>query len=271
MVRRSYPTDLSDQEWKIIKEILEREEPYTTGHPPEVDLREIWNAIFYINKTGCQWQYLPHDFPPPTTVNYHYLKWMRKGIYQKVNEVLRQQLRKKIGRNENPSAAIIDSQSVKGTRESGQQESGFDGGKLVKGRKRHIIVDTMGYLLVVLVHAASIVDCKGAKPVIEKLFETLNTVKLIWADGGYKGKLIDWVKKEFDCVLEIVKKKKKKGFHVLPRRWVVERTFAWLTRFRRLSKDYEKQPSSSEAMVYVASIRLMLRRLCEPVELAEAA
>lgn len=271
MVRRSYPTDLSDPEWKIIKEILEREEPYTTGRPPEVDLREIWNAIFYINKTGCQWQYLPHDFPPPTTVNYHYLKWMRKGIYQKVNEALRQQLRKKIGRNENPSAAIIDSQSVKGTVESGQQESGFDGGKLVKGRKRHIIVDTMGYLLVVLVHAASIVDCKGAKPVIKELFETLNTVKLIWADGGYKGELIDWVKKEFDCVLEIVKKKKKKGFHVLPRRWVVERPFAWLTRFRRLSKDYEKQPSSSEAMVYIASIRLMLRRLCEPVKLAEAA
>lgn len=271
MVRRSYPTDLSDPEWKIIKEILEREEPYTTGRPPEVDLREIWNAIFYINKTGCQWQYLPHDFPPPTTVNYHYLKWMRKGIYQKVNEALRQQLRKKVGRNENPSAAIIDSQSVKGTVESGQQESGFDGGKLVKGRKRHIIVDTMGYLRVVRVHAASIVDCKGAQPVIKELFETLNTVKLIWADGGYKGELIDWVKKEFECVLEIVKKKKKKGFHVLPRRWVVERPFAWLTRFRRLSKDYEKQPSSSEAMVYIASIRLMLRRLCKQIELAEEA
>jgi putative transposase len=271
MARRSYPTDLSDQEWEIIKRILEREEPYTTGRHTEVELREVWNAIFYINKTGCQWQYLPHDFPPPTTVNYHYLKWMRTGIYQKVNDELRQQLRKQIGRNENPSAGIIDSQSVKGTVESGQQESGFDGGKLVKGRKRHIIVDTMGYLIVVIVHAASIVDCKGAKQVIAKLFETLDTVKLIWADGGYKGKLIDWVKKEFDCVLEVVKKKKKKGFHVLPRRWVVERTFAWLTRYRRLSKDYEKQPSSSEAMVYVASIRLMLRRLCEPVELAEVA
>ena len=114
-------------------------------------------------------------------------------------------------------------------------------------------------------------DCKGAKQVIAKLFETLNTVKLIWADGGYKGELIDWVEKKFDCVLEVVKKKKKKGFHVLPRRWVVERTLAWLTRYRRLSKDYEKQSSSSEAMVYIASIRLMLRRLCEPVALAEVA
>ena len=143
MARRNYPTDLSDQEWEIIKRILEREEPYTTGRHTEVELREVWNAIFYISKTGCQWQYLPHDFPPPTTVNYHYLKWMRTGIYQKVNDELRQQLRKQIGRNENPSAGIIDSQSVKGTVESGQQESGFDGGKLVTGRKRHIIVDTM--------------------------------------------------------------------------------------------------------------------------------
>jgi putative transposase len=271
MAKRSYPTDVSDAEWEIVKEVLVREEPYTTGRHAEVDLREVWNAIFYINKTGCQWQYLPHDFPPPTTVNYHYLKWMRKNIYQQVNDALRQQLRKKMGRNETPSAAIIDSQSVKGTVESGQQESGFDGGKLVKGRKRHIIVDTMGYIIVVIVHAASIADCTGARQVITKLFETLDTIKLIWADGGYKGELIDWVKKQFDCVLEVVKKKKKKGFHVLPRRWVVERTFAWLTRYRRLSKDYEKQPSSSEAMVYVASIRLMLRRLCEPVELAEVA
>jgi putative transposase len=271
MARRSYPTDLSDQEWEIVNEIVVREEPYTTGRHAEVDLREVWNAIFYLNKTGCHWQYLPHDFPPPTTVNYHYLKWIRTGIYQKVNDALRQQLRKMIGRNENPSAGIIDSQSVKGTVESGLQESGFDGGKLVKGRKRHIIVDTMGYLITLVVHAASIADCKGAKRVIAKLFETLKTVKLIWAYGGYKGELIEWVKREFDCVLEVVKKKKKKGFQVLPRRWVVERTFAWLMRFRRLSKDYEKQPLSSEAIVYIASICLMLRRLCKQIELAEAA
>ena len=228
-------------------------------------MRAVWNAIFYIDKTGCQWQYLPHDFPPPTTVNYHYLNWIRKGIYQQVNDALRQQLRKKIGRNENPSAGIIGNQSVKGTVESGQQESGFDGGKLIQGRKRPIIVDTIGYLIVLVVHAASIADCKGAKLVIAKLFATLKTVKLIWGDSGYKGELIEWVKKEFDCVLAVVKQKKKKGFHVLPRRWVVERTLAWLMRCRRLSKDYEKQPASSEAMVYIASIRLMLRRLYKPV------
>ena len=270
MAERKYPSDLSDEEWEVIKKILEKEEPYKTGCHVTVNLRQVWNAILYINKTGCQWAYLPKDFPPPTTVNYHYLKWMRKGIYQKVNDEVRRMLRKKVGRNESSRAGIIDSQSVKGTPESAL-ESGFDGGKCVKGRKRHIIVDTIGYLIVVGVHAANIVDCKGAKQVIVKLFETLDTVKLIWADGGYKGELIDWVKKRFDCVLEVVKKKKKKGFHVLPRRWVVERTFAWLTRYRRLSKDYEKQPSSSEAMVYIASIRLMLRQLCEPVALAEVA
>jgi putative transposase len=264
MVKRRYPTDLSDQEWEIIKGVLEKEEPYTTGRHTEVELRAVGNAIFYINKTGCQWYYLPHDFPPPTTVNYHYLKWMRKGIYQKVNDELRQQLRKQLGRNAKPSAGIIDSQSVKGTAESGRQEAGFDGGQLVKGRKRHIIVDSIGYLIVVVVHAANIADCKGAKRVIQRLFETLDTVKLIWADSGYRGELIEWVKETFNCLLEVIKKKKKKGFHVLPRRWVVERTFAWLGRYRRLSKDYEKEPSSSEAMVYLASIRLMLRHLSDP-------
>lgn len=204
-------------------------------------------------------------------MNYHDLTWIKTDIYQKVNDTLRQRLRKMIGRNENPSVGIIDSQSVKGTVDSGQQESGFDGGKLVTGRKRHIIVDTMGYLITLVVHAASMADCKGAKRVIAKLFETLKTVKLIWADGSYKGELIEWVKKEFDCILEVVKKKKKRGFQVLPRRWVVERTFAWLMRFRRLSREYEKQPSSSEAMVYIASIRLMLRRLCKQIKLAEVA
>ncbi len=133
MMRRIYPSDLTDIEWKIIKEIMNRELPYTTGRPVEVDYREIWNAIFYINRTGCQWRYLPHDFPPYTTVNYHYLKWMRCGLYQKVNDALRRQAREQAGRNAEPSAGIIDSQSVKGTPESAK-ESGFDGGKLVKGR-----------------------------------------------------------------------------------------------------------------------------------------
>ena len=267
---KRYPSDLTDEEWEIIKAILDHEDPYTTGRPAEVDHREVLNAIFYINATGCQWRYLPKDFPLYTTVSDYYHKWIRNGIWQKINTALRQQLRKKVGRNENPSAGIIDSQSVKGTPES-SIESGVDGGKLVKGRKRHIVTDTIGCLLIVVVHAANIPDGKGAKKILEKLFDILDTLELIWADGAYAGEWVAWVYEMFGCVLEIVKKKKAKGFHVLPRRWVVERTLAWLTRYRRLSKDYERNPSSSEAMVYIASIRLMLKRLIKPVEQVEMA
>lgn len=166
MSRKDYPSNLTDVEWEIIKEIMEQELPYTTGRPAKVDYREIWNAIFYIDRTGCQWRYLPHDFPPATTVNDHYLKWMRLGLYQKVNDTLRRRAREKEGRNAEPSAGIIDSQSVKGTPESAE-ESGFDGGKGVKGRKRHIVVDTLGYLLIVVVHAAHIFDGKGARRVLK--------------------------------------------------------------------------------------------------------
>ena len=261
MNRKDYPSDLTDAEWEIIKEIMEPELPYTTGRPAQVDYREIWNAIFYIDRTGCQWRYLPKDFPPATTVNYHYLKWMRLGLYQKVNDTLRRRAREREGRNAEPSAGIIDSQSVKGTPESAD-ESGFDGGKHVNGRKRHIVVDTIGYLLIVGVHAANIFDGKGARPVLKRLFETVKTLKKLWADCAYRGELGAWLQETFNCVLEIVKKKRSKGFHVLPKRWIVERTLAWLTRFRRLSKDYERKPSSSEAMVYIASIRLMLNRIC---------
>ena len=162
------------------------------------------------------------------------------------------------------SAAIIDSQSVKGTPESAI-ESGFDGGKLIKGRKRHIAVDTMGYLVVAVVHSAGIHDSKGAPEVIEKLFGAADTIRKIWADSAYVGReLHDWVLAQFQCVLEIVAKRRgAQGFHVLPRRWVVERSFAWFTRARRLSKDYERDPNSSEAQVYIASIRLLLRDLCD--------
>lgn len=258
-----YPSDLSDEEWEILQPIFEKLEPYTTGRPRKADLREILNAIFYLNKTGCPWRYLPTDFPSYKLVNYYYNKWTENRMLEKVNGVLRQRFREKKDRNRDPTGAIIDSQSVKGTPESGV-DSGFDGGKLVKGRKRHIIVDTIGCLLVVWVHAANVFDGKAARQVITNLFLLVHTVKIIWADCGYSGAaLLDWVSLQFSCELAVVKKKKgTQGFHVLPRRWVVERTFAWLGRSRRLSKDYERKPTSSETQVYIASGRLLLRQIC---------
>jgi putative transposase len=258
-----YPSDLSNEEWEILQPIFDELEPYTTGRPRTTDLREILNAIFYLNKTGCPWRYLPKDFPSYKVVNYHYNKWTDNRMLEKVNAVLRQHLREKKGRTPDPTGAIIDSQSVKGTPES-FVDSGFDGGKLVKGRKRHIVVDTIGCLLVVWVHAANVFDGKAARQVITNLFLLLNTVKIIWADSAYSGaELLDWVSYQFECALKVVKRKKGvQGFHVVPRRWVVERTFAWLGRSRRLSKDYERKPTSSEAQVYLASGRLLLRQIC---------
>ena len=258
-----YPSDLIDEEWEILQSIFEKLEPYTTGRPRKTELREILNAIFYLNKTGCPWRYLPKDFPSYKLVNYYYNKWTDNGLLEEINTLLRQHLREKKSRNPDPTGAVIDSQSVKGTPES-YIESGFDGGKLVKGRKRHIVVDTMGCLIVVWVHAANIFDGKAAHQVITNLFLLLETINKIWADSAYSGaELFNWVFARFGCVLEVVRKEKGlKGFHVLPRRWVVERTFAWLIRSRRLNKDYERKPTSSEAQVYLASSRLLLRQIC---------
>lgn len=258
-----YPSDLSDAEWAIIEPLFNELEPYKTGRRRKSDLREILNAIFYLNKTGCPWRYLPKDFPSYHLVNYYYNKWTHSGLLEQINAALRARLREKMGRSSDPSGAIIDSQSVKGTSES-SIDSGFDGGKLVKGRKRHIVVDTMGCLLVVWVHAANLFDGKAAHQVIARLFLLVQSVKLMWADCGYSGQaFFEWALSEFNLTIEVVKRRKKqKGFHVLPRRWVVERTFAWLGRSRRLSKDYEVEPRSSESQVYIASSRLLLRQIC---------
>jgi putative transposase len=259
-----YPSDLSDEEWSILQSLLEEFDPYTIGRRRKSDLREILNAIFYLNKTGCPWRYLPRNFPDYRLVNYYYNKWTHNAMLERINAALRQFLREKRGRSPDPTAAIIDSQSVKGTPESAI-DSGFDGGKLVKGRKRHIVVDTMGCVLAVWISAANMFDGKAAYRVLSLLFIQLDSIKKIWADSAYRGaELSNWVCCALDCVLEVVKKwHNTRGFAVLPKRWIVERTFAWLGRSRRLSRDYERNPASSGTQVYFASVRLLLRQITD--------
>ena len=227
-----------------------------TGH-----LRVYYIRMFYLIKTGCQWRYLPKDFPPPSTVSYYQAKWIRNGLWEKANQVLRECCRQQAGRKREPSAGIIDSQSVKGSSESGGEESGFDGFKRVKGRKRHIITDTMGCVLVALVHSAHLVDTGAAHLVVSKLLESVDTLEVIFADGGYMSGFINWCAENTKIAVEVVKRNGR-GFKVLPKRWVVERTFGWLSRQRRLSRDYERKPKTSETMIYVSMTKLMLQHLC---------
>lgn len=251
-----YPTDLTDEQWKLVAPLLPAAKP--GGRPRSVDLREVLNGIFYVIRGGVPWRMLPHDLPPWGTVHYYYRRWRLDGTWEKILEVLRTRLRHADGRKKSPSAAIVDTQTV---RTASGGEKGYDAGKRTPGRKRHIIVDTMGLLLAVVVHSASLQDRDGVKRVGERVKGRFPRLKLIWADAAYEA-AVGWAKQFGNWVLELVRKPTgQKGFVAQKRRWVVERTFSWLVRSRRLARDYERRTESSEAIVQLAIIHLMLKRL----------
>jgi len=236
-----------------------------TGRPREHGWRRILNGIFYILQSGCSWRMLPCDLPPWKTVYHYFRLWRTNGTWERLNHLLRERVRLKSGKKRQPSATILDSQSAK-TSEGGL-ERGFDAGKKITGRKRHTLVDTLGLILKVIVTAVNVQDRDGAQRLLEGLVEqeaVIQRLKLVWADGSYRGDLIAWIEDSFGWKLEIVEKpKEQSGFQILPKRWIVERTFAWLVRQRRLARDYERLPQSSESFIYIAMIRLMVRRLAK--------
>jgi putative transposase len=260
MSRKPYPSDLTDAQWQLLRPLLPAAK--AGGRPRKTDLREVLNALFYLNREGCTWRALPHDFPPWRTVYEYFAAWKRDGTWDELNGALRRKLRVASGRPHTPTTASLDSQSVKASEAADSR--GYDGAKKVTGRKRHIVVDSLGLLLAVLVTTADVADAVAAKEVLAPLtYERFPRLKVVRADSAYgRYGLPEWVRELGHFLLALVKRPLAAvGFVLLPGRWVVERTFAWLGRYRRHSRDYERRTDSSEAMIRISMIHRMARRL----------
>lgn len=253
---KTYPSDLTESQWQVIENIVD-----TNQRKRKYCLRNIMNALLYITKSGIQWRMLPKDYAPWESVYYYFRKWKRDGLIEETHDILVEKVRTGVGKKPTPSVGVIDSQSVK-TCNLCEGDIGYDGGKKTKGRKRHIVVDTLGLIMIIVIHAANIHDSIGAREVMKSLKDKyLTGIRKIFGDGGYLGELIEWVQIQFGWTLEIVKRNETHMFRVLPKRWIVERTFAWISFHRRMSKDYERLPESGIAFIHLSMIRLMVNRI----------
>jgi transposase len=264
--RRTYRTDLSDARWALIEPMLSAWRAGRVGlgiSPIQHDLREIVNAILYVNRTGIPWEYLPHDFPPYKTVHGYFALWEKEGITEAIHDALRGKVRKAAGRSLEPTAAILDAQTVKTSSNVPEHSQGIDAGKKIKGRKRHVATDVLGLLLVVLVTAASVQDTTGGRAVVERVGALHPSVKTAWVDSGYKQSVIDRGAQHGIDVQVVTKDPQQRGFKPQRKRWAVERTFGWLMLHRRLVRDYETNPQRSRAMIHWAMIDNMSRRLTD--------
>lgn len=259
MRERFYPSDLTDEQWELVESLLP--EPHWDGRKEKHPRREIVDAILYVVRTGCSWRQLPRDFPPWQTVYWYFARWEAQGVTERIQRVLRQRIRRSEGRTDDPSAGVMDAQSVQGSDTVGRDTRGYDAGKKINGRKRFIITDMLGLLMAVMVRPASVQDRAGATTMLLRLYLT-SGCRVVFADQGFSGRLTGWARRTLGIGLYIVVKPAgQRGFQVQPRRWVVERTLAWLLGHRRLARDYERYPATSEAMIRWAAINLMLRRI----------